>query len=497
MAENKIEIEEPLLHEDEPIRKQKVVRRIVGLDLFRGLIMIIMSWDHLKDIVFDRTMHGSEAWQGEGPDYNNSLLFFFARAISDLCAPGFFFTMGIGMVYLMESRRKRLVPYSKVLAFFAKRSFLIFLVGRYVNFVFSFPWKFQALLGEVVYDRGLPDQPLTWKDNSTLLIETSFIGEFQVMTALSFSMFFSSFLLWVESEVSKSVITESLLKHRVRMRRYKTLGTIFLASFILCFVVSNILIVHFQYGDPRQLRNEFPGVGSHASTFCQILVRFLFIPGPVLTFIYVAYPVIPWIGLTFLGISFGLFLKADSRKTIGCLKFLSIFLLLSFVLLRLFFGHYGSERGFPVGDGSETDDWAVNWVIEFLWTLKYPPSPAYAMITMGINFAIISFFSQSWVEVLVTNVAVDEDTVKRLQTTMLNFLLVLGNAPLIFYCAHFLIITTFAVSASYILGEELQLTSLSVLFLLWIPLNILLYPICKYFIEFRKQTPPDSYWRLF
>jgi len=40
---------------------------------------------------------GSERWDGAYATYQNNGGVFFARIISHFCAPGFFFTMGIGM----------------------------------------------------------------------------------------------------------------------------------------------------------------------------------------------------------------------------------------------------------------------------------------------------------------------------------------------------------------------------------------------------------------
>ena len=41
--------------------------RLEGLDLMRGLIMIVMSWDHAKDYIADQSVpknKGSEMWSG-------------------------------------------------------------------------------------------------------------------------------------------------------------------------------------------------------------------------------------------------------------------------------------------------------------------------------------------------------------------------------------------------------------------------------------------------
>jgi len=71
-----------------------VPARLPGLDLFRGFIMVVMSWDHVRDFLAKDGMPMSEYWSGPFPDYGNNALFFAQRAIPHICAPGFFLHHG-------------------------------------------------------------------------------------------------------------------------------------------------------------------------------------------------------------------------------------------------------------------------------------------------------------------------------------------------------------------------------------------------------------------
>lgn len=70
--------------------------RLLALDLMRGLIMMIMAWDHTKDILNSAKTGpkhpGGESWSGPFSSYDNDWSYFIARAVSNVCAPGFFFT---------------------------------------------------------------------------------------------------------------------------------------------------------------------------------------------------------------------------------------------------------------------------------------------------------------------------------------------------------------------------------------------------------------------
>jgi hypothetical protein len=72
---------------------RKASSRLVALDLMRGFIMVIMAWDHSKDIFSSQNasrLNGREGWQGLFSGFDNRWDLFLARAVSNLCAPGFF-----------------------------------------------------------------------------------------------------------------------------------------------------------------------------------------------------------------------------------------------------------------------------------------------------------------------------------------------------------------------------------------------------------------------
>jgi uncharacterized membrane protein len=80
-------------------------KRLLSVDVLRGLLIVLMALDHANYMVALRHSSG-EHWGGYFPLYNDPLAFV-NRFVTHLCAPGFFFLMGVGMLLFAESRRER------------------------------------------------------------------------------------------------------------------------------------------------------------------------------------------------------------------------------------------------------------------------------------------------------------------------------------------------------------------------------------------------------
>ncbi len=76
-------------------------QRLLSIDALRGLIMVLMTVDHANYFVV--RMHPTgEFWGIPLPQYESAWAFL-TRFITQPCAPGFFFLMGVGMVLFAES----------------------------------------------------------------------------------------------------------------------------------------------------------------------------------------------------------------------------------------------------------------------------------------------------------------------------------------------------------------------------------------------------------
>jgi len=79
--------------------------RLLPLDALRGLIIVFMALDHANLFIAQKHSPG-EYWGGGFPVYYDTLAFL-TRFVTHLCAPGFFFLMGAGMMLFATSRQKR------------------------------------------------------------------------------------------------------------------------------------------------------------------------------------------------------------------------------------------------------------------------------------------------------------------------------------------------------------------------------------------------------
>jgi uncharacterized membrane protein len=77
---------------------------LLAIDALRGLIIILMALDHANFFIAQQHSSG-EYWGGPFPIYDH-VLPFLTRFVTHICAPGFFFLMGVGMLLFAESRRK-------------------------------------------------------------------------------------------------------------------------------------------------------------------------------------------------------------------------------------------------------------------------------------------------------------------------------------------------------------------------------------------------------
>jgi len=122
------------------------MKRENSIDIVRGIVMIIMALDHVRDL-----MHIDAITQNPTDLATTTPLLFFTRWITHLCAPIFVFLAGTSVYLSLKSKNN--VP--EVRQFLIKRGFwLIFLEFTVVNFGLFFDIGFHTLLFEVIATIG-------------------------------------------------------------------------------------------------------------------------------------------------------------------------------------------------------------------------------------------------------------------------------------------------------------------------------------------------------
>jgi len=102
-------------------------RRLLPLDAMRGLIMVLMALDHAS--FFLAKTHSHEFWGTAMPLYDSAFPFVL-RAVTHLCAPGFFLLMGVGMAFFISARSRDGWGTRRVARFFLTRGLLLIAVQQ-------------------------------------------------------------------------------------------------------------------------------------------------------------------------------------------------------------------------------------------------------------------------------------------------------------------------------------------------------------------------------
>lgn len=200
--------------------------------------------------------------------------------------------------------------------------------------------------------------------------------------------------------------------------------------------------------------------------------------------VFIVYPLMPWIGVMSLGFCSGkLYSKefpADRRRKILLLTGSGCVLLFIFLRMINSYGEPEQWRRYPS---------LLFSFMSFINTTKYPPSLLYLLMTLGPSLIFLSL-------------------AEKFQNKFAQFFIVFGRVPFFFYLLHLYLLHLAAFLAtlfSYSWHETIQSTkrmtgfpfgygfSLMVVFLVWLAAVFILYPICKWYNNFKTT---HQYWWL-
>ncbi len=376
-------------------------RRIAALDALRGTIMVLMALDHAS--YFIARMHSREFWGTALPDYASALPFVL-RATTHICAPGFFLLMGAGMAMLSEARRASGWTPARLSRFFLLRGLILIAAQLAIE---NPAWG-------LAFVRGVPGSfvsrggPIPGSGEGLAI----YLG---VLFALGAAMLFWSLAGRLPAAAVAGVSLAALAA-----TAWATPG-------------------------PEAFGVDYPA-----------WVRMLQIPGRS-GIIVVFYPVIPWLGITGLGILLGRWARTMPQGLSGKALAAAGVLLAGFVILRSI-GGFGNFHPPQAG-----------W-IGFLNVTKYPPSLVFILLSLGINALLLSLYT-------------------RWGGQGLAWLAVFGRSPFFFYVAHLYLyglmgwIVPAGVSLVRMLG-------------FWMAGLAVLYPLCRWYGRFKAARPVTSIWRL-
>ncbi|MEO8472452.1 MAG: heparan-alpha-glucosaminide N-acetyltransferase domain-containing protein [Chryseolinea sp.] len=378
--------------------------RIESIDLLRGLVMIIMALDHVRDYFH------ADAFLFNPTDLTKTnVALFFTRFVTHICAPVFVFLAGTSAFMVGQRKGRRELSF-----FLVKRgTWLIVLEFTFVNFGWLFNAEFPLLLVIVIWTLGISMIALAG------FIHLPFAG-------------------------------------------------VAITGALLVFGHNLLDNVHFPGSMLWSLLHEQNVY--HAGRFT----------------IFVAYPILPWIGLMLLGYCFGTLYQPsfDGERRKQLLLRMAAGCIALFVVMRLINGY-----GDPIPWSSQSNP--VFTILSFFNVNKYPPSLAYVLITMAPAFLFLAF-AENWKGKFASGVTS------------------LGRVPMFYYIIHIYaihILAMFAAMATGFSASDMTFNawvtdspklkgygfSLWTVYLVWIVLIIALLPLCKWYDHY-KQRNREKWW---
>ena len=197
--------------------------------------------------------------------------------------------------------------------------------------------------------------------------------------------------------------------------------------------------------------------------------------------IYVAYPLIPWIGVMMVGYCFGLIMATEPDRRRRLLFIIGTVTLILFFMLRFNFS-YGDPFKWSASDS------LLQSVFMFMHCTKYPPSLEFLLMTIGpmlIALALLQNCSGKFMELLRT----------------------FGRVPLLFYLIHLPLIHGVAVILEIIRKQNVQWLfrgfppankpfhygyEIHWVYLIWIFIISVMYLLCR-FLSSQKQKS-NGWW---
>jgi uncharacterized membrane protein len=376
--------------------------RLTAIDTLRGMVMILMALDHVRDFFGLPGISPTNLAQTTVP-------LFLTRWVTHICAPTFFLLTGTGAFLALRS--KSVAGLSR------------FLLTRGV-------W---LIVLELTFIRCLGYQ-FNFDYHVTLLV---------VIWALGWAMVVLSALVWLP------------------------------VAAVLAFGVA--LIAGHNLLDGVRSTNPL-WVILHSQGF--VVNR----PGFV---VFVAYPLIPWIGVTAVGYALGSVYRWDAQRRQATLLKIGLALTAGFLVLRLI-NMYGDPAPWT------HQATPALTVVSFLNVTKYPPSLLFLLMTLGPALVLLRALNRG-------------------TPPLLRPALVFGRVPLFYFVLHLTLIHLLAVILCYVqngavhwMFESPNLgaypftpppgwgVSLPVTYLIWVVVVVLLYPVCAWFARVRQRS--GAWW---
>lgn len=232
--------------------------------------------------------------------------------------------------------------------------------------------------------------------------------------------------------------------------------------------------------------NLFDGINPGGALWTLLHAQGFAVATPPAT-VFVAYPLVPWIGVTAVGYGLASVYTWPAERRRTFLLRLGLALVAAFVVLRGIngYGDPGSWRALPS---------PLFTVLSFLNTTKNPPSLLFLLMTLGPALVALALLERG---------------LPRLG----RFAITLGREPLFYYAGHFALIHLAAVVVAFVrngpgwwMFDSPELSrypftpppdwgySLPVVYLIWVLVVAVMYGLCRWYAGV-KARHTDWWWK--
>ena len=374
--------------------------RVDSVDALRGLVMVLMALDHVRDFVGDTRISPTDLTRA-------STALFAARWVTHLCAPVFFLLTGTGAYLRGRHRSAR-----ESSAYLATRG--LWLIVLEVVVLRCLGWQFNV------------DYHVTM---------------LTVLWALGWAMIVLAVLVQLPVPVVGAI------------------GAVMIAG--------HNLLDPVRWSHPLWSILHSPNVIALDATHV----------------IFVAYVLVPWVGVTAVGYALGrLYERAPADRRVWLVGG-GAALAFAFVALRAI-----DAYGDPVRWSAQRS--ALRTVLSFVNTTKYPPSLLFLLMTLGPALVLLAAFDRR---------------VPRLLAPALVF----GRVPLFYYAVHAPLIHLVAIAICYARYGDVHWmfesatpaafpitpppgwgVPLPAVYAIWLGVVLALYPLCRWYAGVKRAGGP-------
>ncbi|KAH7165295.1 hypothetical protein EDB81DRAFT_778941 [Dactylonectria macrodidyma] len=479
--------------------------RALAPDLLRGFLMLTMALDHTA-LALNTWEHGTgrtSEMDGAVVTSWNRRAAYLVRSLTHLCAPGFTFLLGVGVVYLGRSRTRLGWSSGRIARYFAVRCGVLTVVNVVLGLAVSAGevWFMNFVLFALAVDYFLAGMLWLVIDETEPLLARSISG-----------------LLPDDANLLQDDAEEPLLRPSPTPQSPRVSTRVSTRASTMSWHIHNALLgivslvtiwwnhwlsptgghCDVQSNDNNFMPTTAPGPGLDTPAISHHPLLGIWFWVVESKRVMSPFPPLAWLSFAIVGLLYARIILARpwSRRDIALgHSLVGLLFFIFFVLTRVLrFGNLSEGcLHTPEHDKHPNQNPYLVSGQSFFYIIKYPPDVAFWAFTLAGNFFLLALFGGFPVRI----------------SQRLTILLDFGRAALFFYIAHLFAVFIFGAVLVRLFGHDVGIPSpqdpdnskgidnVWAYLTIWAALMLLLWPATRWYSRFKSTKPADSIWRFF